>query len=176
LVGFGNSGTPRPDGTGFVENTSSAGVRRTATNVIGATQVIHLNNTPWFTPCILADLDAPNGNTLPPPYNRDWFGDGGPSANEGGLMAGDSGGAWMVNVGGQFQLAGVSNYIFYDDTVAPATDPNPYFAYGFSGCSAADLTDPTVRAWINGVVPEPASTTALILGIGGLLLRRRTKR
>jgi len=171
LVGFGDSGSLRTDGLGY-NDLGGAGTRRTATNNIGMQQVLAYNG--WNTPCILADLDAPVGNSFPPPYNRDWFGDGGPTSNEGGLMAGDSGGGWMVNVGGTWEVAGISNYIFYDDTVS-GSDPNPYYAFGISGCSGADLTDPGVRGWINGVVPEPASLAAIGLGILGFLGRKRRK-
>ena len=80
----------------------------------------------------------------------------------------------MINVGGTWEVAGISNYIFYDNTVS-GSDPNPYFAFGISGCSAADLTDPGVRGWINGTVPEPASLIAVGLGVLGIARRRRKR-
>jgi hypothetical protein len=173
LVGFGQTGTARADGTGFL-NAGGGGTRRAATNRIGLLQNLDYNG--WSTPCVIADLDAPAGNNLSAPYNRDWFGDGGATANEGGLLGGDSGGGWFINVAGQWQVVGVSNYIFYDDSVAPPGDPDPYLAYGISASSAANLTDAGVRDWVRTTVPEPASTAAIAAGIAGLLMRRRRPR
>lgn len=171
FVGFGDSGTLRSDGMGY-NDVGGAGTRRTALNVVGLQQVVPFNT--WNTPELLCDLDAPVGNTFAAPYNRDWFGDGGPTANEGGLMGGDSGGGWMINVGGTWQVAAISTYIVDDPNAAPG-DPNPIFAFGISGSAGADLTDPGIRQWITGTVPEPASTAVLAIGLAGLLVRRRRR-
>jgi len=171
LVGFGDSGSLRADGMGY-NDLGGAGTRRTATNTIGLQQSVAYGA--WNTPCILADLDAPVGNGFGAPYNRDWFGDGGPTSNEGGLMAGDSGGAWMIDDGGTWKVAGISNYIV-DDPAYSSSDPNPLYAFGISGSSAADLTDPGVRGWITTTVPEPTSLAAIGLGMFAFLGKRRRR-
>lgn len=171
LVGFGQAGAPRGDGTGYV-NVGGGGTRRAADNTVGAKMVINDGSDPWNTPCIVCDLDHPVGSNPPAPYNRDLLGDGGPTANEGGLLGGDSGGGWFVNVGGTWQLAGVSNYILTASD-APTNDPDPALGFGISASSAADLTDPGVRAWVVNTVPEPVSTSALLVGLAGLFASRR---
>ncbi|HVT13610.1 MAG TPA: hypothetical protein VHE55_15200 [Fimbriimonadaceae bacterium] len=155
LVGFGDTGSLRGDGLGY-NDLGFGGTRRTATNVVGLKQVLSYNG--WDTPEIIADLDPPVGNSFSSPYNRDWFGDGGATPDEGSLMAGDSGGAWLINDGGKIYIAGVSNYVVNDDGFS---DPNPLWAFGISGCSAADLTAPVVRQWINNTMlgsPLPSPT------------------
>lgn len=144
FVGYGDTGALRGDGLGF-DDVGFGGTRRTATNIIGDRQILSYNG--WDTPSVICDNDPPVGNGFSYPYNRDWFGDGPATPDEGGLMGGDSGGGWFINVNGVPRLVGVSNYIFYDDGVSGG-DPNPYFAFGISGTSGADLSNFQVQRWI----------------------------
>lgn len=174
MVGFGRSATERADFKGYEDaGAATAGVRRAVTNNIAFSTPI--DSAPFNTVCLVADLDSANPNT-PAPYNRDWFQDGGPTANEGGLLAGDSGGAWLIDVGGgNYQLAGISLYIATDDQNAPPGETMLYGAYGFSGSAAADLTDASNRNWVVSTVPEPTTMCILALGLAGALAKKRRR-
>jgi hypothetical protein len=172
IVGFGNTATQRTDHKGY-QDVGSAGTRRAATNNIAFSTPIASGS--FNTICIAADLDSADPDT-PSPYNRDWFTDGGATANEGGVLAGDSGGAWLIDTGGgNYQLAGISLYIATDDQNAPPGEAMLYGAYGFSGAAAADLTNALNRDWVTSTVPEPASMSILALGLTGALFRKRRR-
>jgi hypothetical protein len=172
MVGFGNTATQRADHKGY-QDVGNGGTRRSATQSIAGSLAISSGS--FNTICLVGDLDTADALT-PAPYDRDWFGDGGPTANEGGLLAGDSGGAWLIDVGGgNYQLAGISLYIATDDQNAPPGETMLYGAYGFSGSAAADLTNIANRDWIASTVPEPATMSILALGLVGALYRKRRR-
>ncbi len=178
IVGFGNSGTPRTNLTGY-NWVTAAGTRRAVTNNVGLTQTLAVNyggsigvlNVAMY----LADLDSHDPGT-PAPYDRDWFGDGGATSNEGNVSVGDSGGSWLVDDGGVWKVAGVTSVRFFADPLpAGATgDPDPFMAFGVSGSGAVNLNDPNNWNWIQAtMVPEPATLIALGIGIAATLRRRR---
>lgn len=173
IVGFGNTANARADHKGY-SDAGGGGTRRSATNRIAFSTLVE--SPPFNTVSLVADLDSADTST-PTPYNRDWFGDGGATANEGGVLAGDSGGAWLVDVGGgNFQLAGISLYIVTDDVNAPPGEGELYGAYGFSGPAAADLTSAVNRDWIVATVPEPGTVAILAGGLSVFIARRRKRK
>src|ERR1044072_5081391 len=96
MVGFGSTGTARADHKGY-SDAGGGGTRRTATNRVAFSQMV--SSPPFSTVSLIADLDSADSST-PSPYNRDWFGDGGATSNEGGVLGGESGGAWIIDTGG----------------------------------------------------------------------------
>lgn len=176
IVGYGQSGIVRADHAGFDIVGGSGGTQRSATNTIGDVETITATPDYNFTyEGLFCDLDSPFTDT-PSGFNRDWFGDGSATANEGGVWAGDSGGAWLVDTPGGFQLAGITTVNLSDDTATFYTgDPNlEGLFFGVSGAGAVNLTNPGVHQWIVSTVPEPATFAPLALG--ALLLLRRRKR
>lgn len=154
LVGYGSTGVAGPTG---VTITGGGGTRRSGTNTIDRKQTNVTFNGINFFNAWEYDLDGPTGNgTL----------GGGRTSREAGLWFGDSGGAWLVNNGGSWNLVAVNSYI--DD----ATGNNVYSDWGDLGGGVA-LSD--YQNWIQGTVPEPATLSALALGLAAAL-RRRAKR
>ena len=105
-------------------------------------------------------------------------------AGDAALTAGDSGGGWFVDG----KLVGISAFIYSTSSkkTAYGFSKNPYF-----GSGAIDLTNGTIRKWLNGEiagdssgafahaagvqpVPEPAALASL--GLGALLVIRRRRR
>lgn len=104
-------------------------------------------------------------------------------AGESVLAPGDSGGGWFV---GQ-SLVGISDFTFSKD---PRKKDYGFGKKAYFGSGAVDLTDGTLRKWLNGriaqdaaapsfararvqAVPEPAPAAALAFGALVLLRRRR---
>jgi hypothetical protein len=161
-VGYGWTGT----GTGgFISNTY--GTKRAMRNVIDLIILPNGATNPNGT-ILLSDFDSPGGanNSL---------GSSGSSATpldlEGMLAPGDSGGPVFIEEGGIWYIAGVHSFI--DDLGPPAGNGQDDARYGdIMGSTRVS----SYAGWINSVVPEPASMTALALGLIGLLARRRRSR
>lgn len=178
MVGYGLAAYPRTDHLGFTL-AQQGGTRRVATNVAGISEEVQLNiggGVVLTFQALLADLDTTNPNT-PAGYNRDWFGDGTATSDEGGLMYGDSGGGWFLNDGGEWKLVGVNDFIFSADDQPPGFSGNDqYMVYGYSGSGAVDLTWGPQRDWVLAtIVPEPASMLALAAGLAAIGARRRRR-
>lgn len=187
LVGFGNSATYRTDHLGYnplpQSDPRSFGTRRSATNRIEAAGVASFDfggatGVRTFD-AIAYDLDFHSELTPVGPYRRDIYGLGGATANEGGLLPGDSGGAWLVDVGGgNYNLIGVSTLIgTAGGADAPAIPPggNGATTFGLGIGLAVDLTSASNSDWIFQTVPEPGSMIALGLGAAALACRRRRR-
>jgi hypothetical protein len=176
IVGFGHSGTPRTNSTGYL-NQSGFGTRRAITNTIGLSAYLTVNyNFGQLTyRNYIADLDTHLPET-PAPYDADWLGDGGATANEGSVNNGDSGGAWMVQTAQGWRLAAVTTVKLAVTEVPPGateTASSKYFAFGMSGSAGVDLSDPVHRDWVLSTVPEPGTFAIVGVGIAALLRRRR---
>jgi hypothetical protein len=160
-VGYGLTGTGI---TGYISNTY--GTKRAMRNVIDL--IILPNGTidPNGT-ILLSDFDSPGGtnNSLgsgssPTPLDLEGMG-----------APGDSGGPVFILEGGVWYIAGVHSFI---------GDPGPPAGNGQADARYGDILGSTrvssYAGWINSTVPEPASMTALAIGLIGLLARRRRSR
>ena len=161
-VGYGLTGTGI---TGYISNTY--GTKRAMRNIIDL--IIFPNGT--ISPngsILLSDFDSPAGtnNSLSP-----WGSSATPLDLEGMGAPGDSGGPVFILEGGVWYIAGVHSFI---------GDPGPPAGNGQADASYGDILGSTrvssYAGWINSVVPEPASMTALAIGLIGLLARRRRSR
>ncbi|HTQ11859.1 MAG TPA: hypothetical protein VMI31_17485 [Fimbriimonadaceae bacterium] len=151
FAGFGLTGLPRDDGTGF-DMTGADGNRHTANNRIDYSLFIAETNSDgyWFT------LDAPGtANAV---------------AGEGGISFGDSGGGWFRQQGGSWLLVATNDTIDY----APGT--TDFYTWGATG---AGVLDASYADWIGGyvpaAVPEPLSIVVISGGLLSLLARRRRR-
>jgi len=161
-VGYGLTGTGT---TGYINNTY--GTKRAMRNIIDL--IIFPNGTinPSGT-ILLSDFDSPAGtnNSLGP-----WGSSATPLDLEGMGAPGDSGGPVFIQEGGIWYVAGVHSFI--SDLGPPAGNGQADARYG-------DILGSTrvssYAGWINSTVPEPASMTALAVGLVGLLARRRRNR
>jgi secreted trypsin-like serine protease len=160
-VGYGTTGTGT---TGFISGTY--GTKRAMRNIIDL--IIFPNGTisPNGT-ILLSDFDSPgdanNGlgsGSSPTPLDL-----------EGIVAPGDSGGPVFILDGGNWYIAGVHSFI---------SDPGPPAGNNVADARYGDIMGSTrvssYAGWINSVVPEPASMTALAIGLIGLLARRRRSR
>lgn len=151
-VGFGATGT------GLTGAVDPGGTKRGFTNFIDA------RNAPDL-PGLISDFDHPDGSTSS-------FGDTSPTALEGAVAGGDSGGALFVDFFGSFLQVGVTSY-------AAGPVGEPFGKYGWLS-GYADLT--LGADWIQQttgiapVTPVPEPATMAVLGLGALALIRRKRR
>ena len=81
------------------------------------------------------------------------------------LMFGDSGGAIMADINGEWQLIGVNTFI-----VPFADDPIDYGMYGDQmGSTSVEFH----RDWINSIIPAPGTMPFAVIGLGLMARRRR---
>jgi len=158
IVGFGLTATPRANGTGYDQVANSSQVRRSTVNMIDARTIIDLGPGITSSTSILYDLDGPTGNGSM---------GGAAIAGEGGQLPGDSGGAWLRNINGNWRIVGVTSFIFDNNGNGNTLD------WGDGG-GAAELF--TYRDWVeqHAPVPEPATLAAVGAGLA-LMARRRRK-
>lgn len=115
----------------------------------------------------LSDFDHPDGTTNTLAFAGS---DADPLELEGMGAPGDSGGGVFILVDGEWYLAGVHSFLA--DLGPPIGNSNPDARYG--DVLGSVRVDYHIN-WINATVPEPASMTALALGLLGLLKRRRKR-
>jgi len=147
IVGYGFFG----DG---INGVTGANMRLAYNNVIDA----HLGQFGYSDRVLLADFDHPDD----PSYSS-----GGspiPLPLEGGVSAGDSGGGWFIDVGGQLQLAAIQSFGFRPDG-SPFTSTY--------GDVTAGMRISPVNPWIDTVIPEPGTLTLAATMLGFLSIGRR---
>jgi hypothetical protein len=175
-VGYGLTADLRTSGqyayTGYDIDWSSGGVLRKMTNNAGRlTQEDDGYGDGW---CIEADLDSSYSQS-PPGSQIDYLGDGPATANEGGLLFGDSGSPALIQIDGQWRTVGVNIDIEYTN----GPDVGGWNDYCNFGDTFYSTSVGSYQNWMQttmGVVPEP--TTLVALAVGGLafLARRRRPR
>jgi len=155
FAGYGLTGTPRTDGTGF-DVTGADGNRHAANNKIDYTEMISFNagQTPWDT--YVYTLDAPDSPNA--------------VAGEGGISFGDSGGGWFRQQGSQWLLVATNDAIDY----APGT--SDFYTWGATGYGVRDYEySDWIGSYVPDAVPEPVSMLVLGGGLLGLIARRRSR-
>lgn len=151
MVGWGISGTERPDGTGYITDGNSGGIRRAGKNKISKLELIpdFIGDQVW---ALWYDLDG-NG--------YDTWGDGGPIAGqiEATLGVGDSGGGMFVQIGGESRLIGICAFIDDEiDPFNPPSSPDPYYDYGDAGGGTAlSVYKDWIQSTIGGPFVNPSS-------------------
>jgi secreted trypsin-like serine protease len=154
MVGYGLNGP----GTGTTGTRGIDGQRRAATNLIEfyatlGPSGISGGTTPTRT--VISDFDAPTG------FGPNQFGTAAPEALEGNVDSGDSGGGLFFNVGGSWQLAGVTSFKGGDG--------------GYGSVSGWNLIQPEI-AWINSITAIPEPTTMAVLALGAVAALRRKRK
>lgn len=154
MVGYGLNGP----GTGTTGTRGIDGQRRAATNRLEfyaslSTSGISGSTSPTRT--VISDFDGPAG------FNFNQFGTDAPEALEGNVDSGDSGGGLFFNVGGSWQLAGVTSFKGGDG--------------GYSSVSGFNLIQPEI-AWINSITAIPEPTTMAVLALGAVAALRRKRK
>ncbi len=140
LVGHGFTGTPRPDGSGYIINNTSNSVLRSGMNVLGSRDQFEVNGrTSWS---MLWDVDKEG--------YVDRLGDGLAIPGECQVAVGDSGGSMFVMHEGVWQLVGVITFTFRDPTNISSN------TYGAGG-GGTELY--AYRDWINATLPPKINST-----------------
>lgn len=141
LVGYGGSGNGQTGWTGDYDV-----LRRAGTNILESGDPFGFGQE-----FLSFDFDDP---TL-----------GDATALEAMLMFGDSGGAIMADVDGEWQIIGVNTFI-----VPFANEPTDYGMYGdLMGSTSVEFH----RDWINSIIPAPGTLPLALIGLGLTARRRR---
>ncbi len=148
-------------GNGNTGATAGAGTKRGFTNVIDR-----------LDGALLADFDSPTGtgNVLGSPSSAT------PTALEGNVTPGDSGGGLFVNFGSGEVLVGVTSFVWWVEGSSSFPSGQPYGRYG-QGSGWADVS--LASSWIQqttGIAPVPEPATMTVLGLGALALIRRKRK
>ena len=169
MVGFGLTANLRANGTGYNVVNNSGSIRRWTVNVADNRRSVNLGGGITDSVSLEYDLDGAPGA----PGDRNTYGSGDPISGEGGILSGDSGGAWLVPQGPTWGLIGVNSFILDVDGVGGGL--NNFLDWGDGG-GAVDVNE--YSSWIetNAPIPEPASLAILSLGIAALALRRRRRK
>jgi hypothetical protein len=171
MVGFGMTATIRGDLTGY-NAAGGGGIRRVSHNTADMRITANLGGNITNSVSLLYDLDGAAGV----PGDRNIMGGDNPVADEGGLLPGDSGGAWLVDTGGgNWRLVGVNSFI--SDTGGNGGNGgwSAFLDWGDAG-GAVDVNNYSQWIEANAPVPEPASMIALGLGVAALAARRRNRK
>ncbi len=151
VIGYGVRG--RQVGDDWDYDWGTEGTKRRGQNRISFAQFLDFGNVRgWF---LIADFDG---------RGIDSFGDGGPVAEESTLGPGDSGGALMLRVGSEWQVAGIHSWV---GSVGGGPQPPRY------GSVFGSVQLRPYISWIRGVIPDRRfiESFSLVRGIsagGGL--------
>ncbi|MCH8275488.1 MAG: hypothetical protein IH851_11940, partial [Armatimonadetes bacterium] len=147
IVGYGVKGRMAAGEWEF--DWGTGGVKRFARNRATLSQFLDLGSVrAWW---LIADFDG---------AGRDAFGDGGPVSDEGTLGAGDSGSAALIDVAGEWEVAGIGSWI----GSVGGGQPPPHYGSIFGAVQVRKY-----EAWIRSIVPETVLLDSFTI-IRGLLL------
>ncbi len=164
IVGFGLTAAARAAGTGYDVVSNSGSRRRVTTNTA---DILDEGLNGPLDPALFYDLDGTAGA----PGDANSMGSDDPIAGEGGVLPGDSGGAWFLNSGGNWRIIAVNSFIF---NIGGGGATNDFLDWGDGG-GGVDLNSHSAWLEANAPVPEPASMVVLGLGVA-VMARRRRKR
>ncbi|MDQ3332665.1 MAG: trypsin-like serine protease [Planctomycetota bacterium] len=120
--------------------------------------------------------DDPNTSGINEAHTNDGLnplGDAGPLDLEASVAPGDSGGPMFFLVNGEWQIAGINNFIHgFDPPIGDGTDTANYSDL------AGYLRISQFQGWIDGItgIPEPGSVAMMFVGAFATLARRRRHR
>ena len=163
MVGYGDSEVGTPAGGFFVS--ADPAVKRSGDNIIDDLRLDDENPGSGIHEVFVYDFDGPGAKN---------FLGGSTLGNdiESTAMPGDSGGPAFVDVGGQFQVAGLNTFAmrFFDDDLLEFGPDNPQFGSGAGGVLVGPAQD-----FIFSIVPLPSAVWAGLLMLGALAVIRVAK-
>jgi len=171
LVGYGQSEVGTTAGGSFLD--ANLAVKRSGENIVDDLRLDDENPASSINEMFVYDFDGPEATNITSNSYKNCLG-GSTLGNdiETTGMPGDSGGPAFVNVGGKFQVAGLTTFAmrFFDDALLEFGPDNPQFGSGAGGVLVGPAQD-----FIFSVVPLPSAASAGLFMLSALAVSRVVK-